>query len=185
MDSLEQSHGRFTISSPMALIPAAAEAHVGFLTSAVRLALLLLLCSAFSPLKAQVSTSSILGYVYDPSGALVAGADISISDASHSVLRTTKSNASGAYVVAELVPAIYTVSATAPGFGDVTQADVTLAVVDGHHLVAVNELDNVGEQRDFAASHHGEADSFLSQLFVEAPHRPAQVVGADEIVEVH
>ncbi|HEY6293912.1 MAG TPA: TonB-dependent receptor [Terriglobia bacterium] len=77
---------------------------------------------------AQVSSGSILGYVYDPSGASIAKAQITVSDAGRSLVRKTMTDASGAYSIAQLPPARYTVSASAPGFVAVTQPGVTIAV---------------------------------------------------------
>src|SRR5437016_9308271 len=71
-------------------------------------ALLLLFVFAGVPsLHAQVNRSSIQGYVFDPSGAVIADAKVSISDADHSILRETTTNSSGSYYVLGLVPAVY------------------------------------------------------------------------------
>lgn len=59
-----------------------------------------------------------------------------------------------------------------------------VAVVEGYHPLIVDELDDVGEQGDFAPRQHGEADLGFTQLFIEAPHCPAQVVRFDEIVKI-
>src|SRR5580704_10049421 len=56
------------------------------------------------PCSAQVTSSSILGYVYDPSGAVITDASITVSDARHSVIRRTTTDSSGAYIVVGLAP---------------------------------------------------------------------------------
>jgi hypothetical protein len=89
---------------------------------------LLLVLGIAPSLRGQVSSGSILGYVYDPSGASIANAQVAVSDAGRSLVRKTTTNASGAYSVAQLPPAQYSVSATAPGFVAVTQPGVTVAV---------------------------------------------------------
>lgn len=83
---------------------------------------------AVPSLVAQVSSGSILGYVYDPSGASIANAQITVSDAGRSLDRKTMTDASGAYSIAQLPPAQYSISASAPGFVAVTQPGVTVAV---------------------------------------------------------
>jgi len=89
------------------------------------LILVLLVCR---PLMAQVTTSSILGHVYDPTGAVIVNASITVLDAHHSVIRKTITDSTGAYIVIGLAPAQYSVSASAPNFAEVTQNDVSLEV---------------------------------------------------------
>ena len=86
-----------------------------------------LILSVF-PCSAQVTRSSILGYVYDPSGAVITDASITVFDARHSVIRRTTTDSSGAYIVVGLAPAQYSISASAPNFAEVTQPQVTLEV---------------------------------------------------------
>jgi len=80
------------------------------------------------PVLAQVSSGSILGYVYDPSGALITNAQVTVSDANHDVVRKTTSDSAGAYSLAELSPGVYSVTASSPGFGEITQSDVRVLV---------------------------------------------------------
>jgi hypothetical protein len=90
--------------------------------------LLFLMTAAIPPLQAQVTTSSILGHVYDPTGAVIVNASITVLDSHHSVIRKTVTDSTGAYVVVGLPPAQYSVSASAPNFTEMTQNDVTLEV---------------------------------------------------------
>jgi len=80
------------------------------------------------PSLAQVTSSSILGYVYDPSGAVITDASITVFDARHSVIRKTTTDSSGAYIVVGLVPAQYSIAASATDFAEVTQPQVSLEV---------------------------------------------------------
>src|SRR5216684_5616559 len=86
-----------------------------------------LILSVF-PCSAQVTRSSILGYVYDPSGAVITDASITVFDAGHSVIRRTTTDSSGAYIVVGLAPAQYSISASAPNFAEVTQPQARLEV---------------------------------------------------------
>ena len=96
----------------------------------VRLGLLVLLSvlAAVPSLMSQVSSGSIVGYVFDPSGASIANAEITVSDTGRSLIRTTRTDASGAYALAELTPAVYSVSASAPGFAQITEPRVAVEV---------------------------------------------------------
>lgn len=80
------------------------------------------------PVLAQVSSGSILGYVYDPSGALITNANVTVADANRAVVRKTTTDSAGAYSVAELSPGVYSVAASSPGFGEITQSDIRVLV---------------------------------------------------------
>src|ERR1700686_3945346 len=86
-----------------------------------------LILSVF-PSLAQVTSSSILGYVYDPSGSVISNAEVSLYDAHHSVDRTTLTDSSGAYTFVGLPPASYNMSVSAPHFVKVSQPNVTLEI---------------------------------------------------------
>jgi Carboxypeptidase regulatory-like domain/TonB dependent receptor len=66
---------------------------------------------------AQIDTGAIVGSIFDPSGAAVPKAAITVTNtATHEVL-TTVSNSAGQYQFTGLRVGEYTVKATAPGFG--------------------------------------------------------------------
>jgi hypothetical protein len=70
---------------------------------------------------AQVATTSLRGVVTDPSGAVVPGATITVTNgASGQAIRAT-ANAAGEYTFAAIPPAKYTIKASAQGFGDQTK----------------------------------------------------------------
>jgi Carboxypeptidase regulatory-like domain/TonB dependent receptor len=74
--------------------------------------------SLFHPFLAwsQANTGSIAGTVTDPTGAVVAGAAITIRDLATNVERTTQSSPKGEYLVTGLLPARYQVRVTAGSF---------------------------------------------------------------------
>src|SRR5580658_9905988 len=74
--------------------------------------LLLLVGSAV----AQVSTASINGVIRDPSGAVVSGASIVLTNVDTSVARTSTANEAGAYGFVSIPPGNYTIESTAKGF---------------------------------------------------------------------
>ena len=66
---------------------------------------------------AQNATTSLRGIVKDPTGAVVPGATIALSDAATGLKLNTTSSGSGEYQLLQIPPATYTVTVTASGFG--------------------------------------------------------------------
>ncbi|MEO7649105.1 MAG: carboxypeptidase-like regulatory domain-containing protein, partial [Bryobacteraceae bacterium] len=94
---------------------------------------LLFLCAAL-PAIAQLTTSSISGYVFDPTGRPISGASIEATQTAKGLIRRVNTSAKGFYVVAELPPAAYTISASAPNFETVRTEPAPLAGVAGIEL---------------------------------------------------
>lgn len=76
----------------------------------------------------QTSTTSLRGTISDPRGAVVPGADVTITNPATGLSRSTKTNEQGQYQFVEVPPATYTLSATAPGFGTLRIDNVRLLV---------------------------------------------------------
>lgn len=86
---------------------------------------------------AQISTGTIVGTVYDPSGGIVPGTMVRITDEGSGVTRMTKAAANGQYVMPYLPVGSYTLRVTATGFQTFVQMGVALNVqqrlqVDAH-----------------------------------------------------
>jgi hypothetical protein len=94
----------------------------------IGLALVVLLGGAL-PLWAQVATGTVSGYVTDPSGKPVPRAAVAASDPLRGFSRETATDETGLYRFANLAPAVYEVSASAPGF-ETARVTATL-LVDG------------------------------------------------------
>jgi hypothetical protein len=92
------------------------------------IAVILCFCSAVS--FAQVTTGTIFGVVKDPSGAIVAGATVSATEADKGVVRTVNTNVSGEFVFADMPPGNYTVTAESKGFKKLEKGDIILNVAD-------------------------------------------------------
>lgn len=88
----------------------------------------LLILTSAGQLSAQLSTSAINGTVRDPSGAVIPGATITLTQVETSVQRMATSNGAGAYVFTSLTPGRYTVEASASGFQPEKIAEFVLAV---------------------------------------------------------
>src|SRR4051812_28625678 len=65
----------------------------------------------------QTATTSLRGTIKDPSGALVPGAKIALSNSANGQVFAAEANSAGQYVFPQLPPAKYKITATAQGFG--------------------------------------------------------------------
>lgn len=74
------------------------------------------------------SSSQLNGSVTDPSGASVAGAKITLTDAATGLQRSTASNGAGLYQFLDVPPGNYRLEATAGGFAPFAATNVTLVV---------------------------------------------------------
>ena len=111
--------------------------HSSFVSTSLRKATLLVLsstlllsCLSLCLRAQQESRGQILGTVHDPSGAAVAGANVSAVDSATNIKTTTKTNASGDYVLPFLNSRTYSVMAEQPGFKTFVQAAVQVRVGD-------------------------------------------------------
>ncbi|QNI32349.1 TonB-dependent receptor [Alloacidobacterium dinghuense] len=79
---------------------------------------LLLVLSLTSLTFAQTATTSLRGTIKDPSGAVVPGARITLTDNSTGKLLQTTSTSGGDYQFNQIPPATYTIKVSVTGFGD-------------------------------------------------------------------
>ncbi len=70
---------------------------------------------------AQTASTSLRGVVRDPSGALVAGAKITLMDKANDKAVTAYANTAGSYVFPQIPPSTYSITAAAVGFADQTK----------------------------------------------------------------
>jgi hypothetical protein len=94
---------------------------------------------------AQVETGKIVGSVKDESGALVAGATVTVTETQTNVERKTSTNAQGEYVATELKPGQYTVAVEHSGFKKEVQSAFRL---DVNQVVRVDFALKVGSIRE-------------------------------------
>ncbi len=90
---------------------------------------------------AQTITASIRGTVTDPSGAVVAGADVTATNVATNVASHTTSNKSGLYNFQFLTLGNYTVTATATGFNSTSVGPIHLQI---DQIATVNPQLSVG-----------------------------------------
>src|SRR5215469_5455166 len=87
------------------------------------LAILLLVASAFGQ-----TNASMVGSVKDPTGATIANAEVTVTNAERGITRTTNSNADGEWAVPSLPAGKYDVAVTASGFKKYQAQGVILEV---------------------------------------------------------
>ena len=86
------------------------------------------LCLLVGSASGQLYTGTIAGTVTDSSGALIAGVQIKATDAEKGFSFTATSDSGGRYVIRQLPPAKYTVSAKAAGFKTERKEGVTIEI---------------------------------------------------------
>src|SRR5580700_9049214 len=118
------------------------KSHSGSNRQAPRAALLLL---AFVATAMAQERASIFGTVSDPSGAAVPGVTVQVSASTTSVTRTTNTNSAGYYIVGDLIPDQYSVTAEGKGFKRTTQPPFKLDVAQAARIDLRLEVGDVTE----------------------------------------
>lgn len=117
-----------------------------FKWTVVRLGLVAMLAFALQAIPAFAQgQASLAGYVSDPTGAMIPGAQVSITNDATNVSRKVQSDAQGHYFVSPLDPGTYTVTARAKGFQTTRQTGVVISVATQE---ALNLKMNVGSNSE-------------------------------------
>jgi hypothetical protein len=82
--------------------------------------------SAFSALAAQEVTGNVQGEVKDPTGAVISNATVTAASQQRTFTATT--DESGMYRFNNLLPGVYTITATASGFSKVSRENITVEI---------------------------------------------------------
>ena len=110
--------------------------------------------SSAKPAWAQsTSTGTVAGSVTDPSGAVVAGATVMLTDTSTKSSRSVTTNEAGRYIFVDVTPGAYDVSISKPGFsttktqtavnvGSTVTLNLSLQVGGGNVVVEVTAVGN-------------------------------------------
>ncbi len=77
---------------------------------------------------AQVSGATLSGTIIDPSGSVIAGAQVAIVNKATGVAHTVTTDAAGLYSAPNLQPGDYEVTITATGFSTTKEENITLTV---------------------------------------------------------
>jgi hypothetical protein len=92
------------------------------------LAIALTLCCGDNRLAAQVTTATVEGVLTDPTGAVIPGTKIVVTNTATKISREAITDGSGRYQVPQLNPGRYSITVSAPGFETLNQNGVTLEV---------------------------------------------------------
>jgi len=95
-----------------------------------RLFFFLFFLFSFHSSAAQSPTGTISGIVTDPTGAMIAGAEVVVVNDATRVQLSTKTNDEGIYVVTNLPPGNYRVQVSKSGFKTIIKPDIALNVQD-------------------------------------------------------
>jgi hypothetical protein len=94
---------------------------------------------------AQTPTGEILGTILDPTGAVVSGAVITITNTSTGVERSLATNSAGVYTAPALLPGTYNVRVSMKGFRSSLRSDIDVAVGQEVRADFTLELGDVNE----------------------------------------
>ncbi|MGH9681627.1 MAG: TonB-dependent receptor domain-containing protein [Candidatus Acidiferrales bacterium] len=95
------------------------------LTAVLALTLCLFCASAAN---AQVTGATLSGTITDPSGSVIAGAEVTIKNLGTGIVRTVTTDSAGLYLAPNLIPGNYEAAVTARGFSKSVQSNLTLSV---------------------------------------------------------
>ena len=115
-----------------------------------RIILVFVLLAAVS-LSAQTFRGTILGTVTDPSGAVVAGAKVTVKNVGTGLERTTDTSADGSYALPELPIGTYTVTVTLTGFQTSVTTGVTVDVAGERRVDAALKTGAVSTKVEVSA----------------------------------
>jgi outer membrane receptor protein involved in Fe transport len=105
-----------------------------------------IVCSCAVPAFAQsATTGAVGGTIYDPSGSVLAGVQITVLNVATGETRSTVTRASGEYRITDLPPGTYTVTVTAPGFQTYKAVQVPVALGSVSDIAPKLVVGNVSE----------------------------------------
>ncbi len=108
--------------------------------------LLVFVLMAAIGLSAQTFRGTILGTVTDPSGAVVAGAKVTVKNVATGLERSTETSADGSYALPELPIGTYTVTISGPNFQTFVAKDVVVDVSSERRVNAAMKPGQVSTQ---------------------------------------
>jgi hypothetical protein len=116
-----------------------------------------------SPALGQSTSGRVLGRVADPTGAVLAGVKITLTNQATGVSRIGQTNSSGDYNFVEVQPGTYTASFEMAGFKRNVQRDV---VVDVNQVVTLNSTLQIGQTQEVVevTSEAPQVDTTSTQL---------------------
>jgi len=113
---------------------------------------------------AQTFRGTILGKVTDTSGAVIAGAKVSVRNTNTGLERTTESSADGSYSVPELPLGTYNVTVTQAGFQTLVTTIVNVDVASERRVDAVLKPGQVSQQVEVSGEMLSQVETTSAEL---------------------
>lgn len=136
--------------------------------------LVFLLAMVVVPATLAQDTASLTGTVRDSSGAVIAGAAVTLKHTATGTIRELKTNSSGEYVAAALAPGHYDIGASAAGFRKYQATGVVLRVAQNARIDVALQ---VGSTQD-EVTVHGES---LAQVNTESSELGGTITGKEVV----
>jgi hypothetical protein len=114
--------------------------------TAVKFALLTPVLLLLSAIGLAQDTASLTGTVRDGTGAVIAGAQVTLKNTANGMSRELKTNSSGEYVAAGLPPGQYDVAASAAGFRKYQATGVVLRVAQNARIDVTLQVGNLHDE---------------------------------------
>jgi len=96
-------------------------------------------------LHAQEARGTIIGRVSDPSGAVIPGASVQVMNKAMGTELSLQTNSAGSYLAALLIPGMYRITVSSPGFKTYVRDDVELRVNERLEVNITLEIGATGE----------------------------------------
>src|SRR5438552_17115062 len=96
-------------------------------------------------IRAQVSTGEVTGTVIDPSGAVVSGATVTLTNPATNSQRAVRTNSAGVYDLPALPPGTYSLKVEMQGFASQVRNDIELQVGQVAGIDVTLKVGNVSE----------------------------------------
>ena len=106
-----------------------------------------------STVRAQaVAVAQVSGIVSDPTGKVVVGAQVSMTDTDKGQARTTASDSAGSYTLPNLPVGPYRLEVKSPGFKDYVQSGLVLQVGNSIQINVPMQVGSVSERVEVTAA---------------------------------
>ncbi len=137
-----------------------------YMTDVLRILCLVPITISSSIVFAQAGRGGMSGTVVDPSGAIVAGADIVVEDSQKGTRQSTVSTASGVYSFVSLPSGTYNLTVSHAGFETVVQKTINITVDQTSKVNVTMRVGGVNEvvTVDESTSLVGDSNSIVGQL---------------------
>lgn len=127
-----------------------------------------------APAITQSPNATINGLVLDPSGAVIAGAQIVVVNDATGVQYSTRTNGEGIYVVPNLPPGLYRIQVSNSGFKTIIKPDIVIHVQDALAINftlpigAASEIVTVAGGAPLINTESGDVSTVIDRKFVES-----------------